>query len=294
MNILFDRELLHSYFKGSNTLPISQFRLLQSLFTNEENNYVMNRVFWNFVMETISEDDPKSDLYRQFFLKLMNDGRIITIKVDLDGNYKDTFEKLILSYQSNDANKGSTFLILNLKHDTAIGHPNVASIEEVKKPNKHWLFYNLAAFSPNSITVRYFDFNTNKEIIDFLDAAYTLIHKPDVVWIFDRYRNLDHECFNFLISKVRFHYITASVNKGQGRSVISEMSRKLKSNAVFIAPSNQLHERRVLIKDLIVETDEDFSNLSKDRETWKIDITCCNKTSISLLNKTGKFTRLVS
>jgi hypothetical protein len=293
MDIFIIKDLLHSYFNNKFSTLESR-RLISATFSNPKNRFLMNKNYWDIIIKEVDPDDPKLDLYHQFFLQLQSESQILNIKsnTDFEKEFAKSLETIISDYKKDAEIEDLIFVILGKDEHTDVKNSNYAVLSKIKKPNKHWIYFQIASLNPNTLTVRYYDFKTNKEIKSFLESLYNLVNKPKIAWIFDRYRNVEHFCFDALVGKVKFHYMTLNFDKFENQTVVNTISKKLKSSIVFSAHGSKIHERRLILGNLIVEVDDDFLNITADRNTWKMDICCCGHTSQELLKKQAFFKRV--
>ena len=114
------------------------------------------------------------------------------------------------------------------------------------------------------------------------------MHKEfEEVVIIDRQTNLNHNLYNLLIEKeVKFKYYTLNADLTDALIV----KNKLKKYHIFNTNNTDLiHERIVIIKNLIITLDEDPFNI-EHRNTWLITIQLCsNSTNKILSEKCDKF-----
>lgn len=163
-------------------------------------------------------------------------------------------------------------------------------VEKIDKPNYHWIIFNLACYNPQPITLRYADFKSEAQIEQTFNFLLKCVQRPSFVDIYDKQVNLNHNLFEGIRNKVHINYYT-----GYGRGVDDDIEKteNLKKHfrrvKVLKTKSQYIHERKVIIKSLMIECDDDFWNLTLDRPNWKIDLTYCKTVTTKLADKQQHF-----
>lgn len=292
MDLLLHKDLILQYFKNLNRLDLDgNEQYVEKIMKNNNNNFLLSRNIITHLKEIIPKDDPVRNFFEQFILKIISERRVTNPPPSSDCyNYEEEF-----MYLSQNHANDLLFIIsfYNYRYlESKLS--NIASIININKPNFHWVVVNLAANSPLPITVRYFDFNSNTEINHFFEIIFNLPSKINVINIFDRNCNLGHSYFDSIINKgILIRYYTAQ------KRIFSDTvfcrnqikSKFINRYSMFITDIHNIHERRIIFNNLIIDTDEDFWNLEFDRPTWKIDITYCELTANELLKKRSLFRR---
>jgi len=168
-------------------------------------------------------------------------------------------------------------------------------LNEISKPNLSWIICELAG-NPNGLSVRYFDFQSEEEIDNFFKDIFLLPQDIDEVFIFDRQCNLNHNRFDALRKrKPRVRYLTArGINQTDNLANKRALEQKFGTRSeLFLCRRENIHERRIIINSLIIESDDDFYNILLERRTWKIDILCCKETAKKHLLKVSSSQKML-
>lgn len=281
MDILLHHDCFQEYIKSLLEPARSvDYVILTSIINNPHHRFLFNKQLEKLISEAIEKDHPLRNFYELFIVNFIN-GKIIPIEI----NDEELYQNLDSKYKEI-STKAKSGTYLKFSFDRVINdHVSFVEIKKSKKPNKEWLYTSLAVSCNNSVTVRYNDFENVNQIVALLESAYEITNDYEFVNIFDRNQNLDHRIFDWFLGRSRIEYLTMRMPKHQINSFLAELRGKFIRAHVYVAAAVNIHERRILLKGLIVEFDDDFQNITPDRPTWKIDITCCDMTAKSFLEK---------
>lgn len=287
MDIIVAPDIFTHHINKYLTFPKTNIDIqIRGILENENNTVVINKAYVEYIEETINEN--LHDFYSLYMTELINKK---SIKVS-STKYKDKIELLQLMYDEYKANhmKPKTiFFIISIYKSNNIGSDRSACLELINKPNFHWLTFKLLESNPSTITVRHFDFKDNKEIEQFF-SDYYFIANHDNVKIYDRYLNLNHRYFSTFSQVSNVEYFTTldinDINYKRKKESLRKTFNRLKC---YSSHKNNIHERKIIVGNLILETDEDFRNITVARNTWKIDVCYCSNSVKGIYRKNVLF-----
>lgn len=261
--------------------------LLLGILNNQCNRVVINKTLQQLISDEIPGGHPLRNFYELFVAQLIND-RGVVINSNNESELDEVLEEIDIYYADTLPlnRKSGTYAKVSYNEFASLSNLNFASLQRSQKPNSNWIICNLAYLCPNSLTLRYSDYNNINEVLSSLNVIYGLANKKTFVNIFDRHQNLEHRLFDWFIGKCRVEYLTMRTPIVVVNDFVLRLRNKFTRAHVYVANNNNnIHERRVLFEGLSIEFDDDFINIDPARPTWKIDITCCETQSEIHLNK---------
>lgn len=290
MDLLIHSDFLIEYFDGifkSNMLEIQKYA--SEIVSNETNSIILNK---NIVVEYENKLNEHFNNNLDSIYPFLNEllARKIEVERHLESNdvYKDTE----MGYLSNQKYAQSVlYTNISICSSNSLKNKYSCILSEIKKFNKNWLIAQLARLKNDSLTLRYFEFNNDLEIQNLFKELFILSDRHSEIYIYDRQTNFDHKLFDSFKNTHSVHYYTAFSN-----AIDKAVDQKIKTNfkrvKIFKIQKNLIHERKILIKDLIIEVDNDFWNIKHTEPTWKIDISLCVDIYTKLITKNVRFKRV--
>jgi hypothetical protein len=260
---------------------------IDSIIENNLNKLVLCKKQLDYIESKILDGKLK-EYFRLFIAEVIN-SRKVSPNVSLSTNDDDIYNSILDGYAELNESHKSDFCFCFKKKEEKSNSTNDCIFEEYKKPNMHWLGYNIAAYSPRATTVRYYDFSDDSEINSVIEFYVKRINKAPIISIFDRYLNLDHSVFSSFSNNYLVHYYTAQQSASQNNENIKNLRKKIKRLKMFVGARDIIHERRIIINNLLIEFDDDYWNISVNKNTWKIDITYCPTTVTNIQKKVNCF-----
>jgi len=294
MDLFLDKEVLLYYFNNLFNPSRDEIKVtIERMLNNPKNRFLISESIIDCIESSLNSDELIID-YFHGFVKSTIDGSIINLENYNNRdkrNYNDEFRSLISSYH------GTFISCIFLNPETTVQVEIPFSIlSKISKPNLSWIIRELAS-NNNGLSVRYFDFKTDNEIKTFFKDIFHLPLCIDEVYIFDRQCNLNHDRFDELIKrKPNLKYFTARENSFaedlvNKRTVTNKFGP---SSELYVSRRENIHERRIIIGSIIIDSDDDFYNILCERRTWKIDVICCNDTASKHLNKMSLFQKMLN
>jgi len=291
MDILLNTNILVEYIDGSfKPNKSAKEELLSRIIENNSNSFLLNKNIINEYENLLKNHlgDRIDSLYP--FLENLITNKSIRIRANNADKSNDIYDDIESAYFSdNNYMTSIVYSNISITREASLNNKYSCIIDEIVKPNIHWLISELAGGKNNSMTVRYFDFNSNNEIKGIFNDLFTLSDRYTLVLIYDRHTNFEHGLFDCIKETHNIQYYTSySRYNGDKNKEIKDNFRRVK---IFKSSKKNIHERRLIVKDLIIETDNDFWNIRCDEPTWKIDISICNQTAQELIKKNRMFKR---
>jgi len=287
MDLLISPSLIESYFANIFKSPKTEFdRDVSALLNNPLNRFVISKDYIDLLQKNTSKSDIAS-IILPFLGEMINNQ---TLRIQGEGLTKeeDIINSIDNGYQLIEQNmKKSAYLIVSSKDRKT---NNSINFTNLSKPNKNWIFFKLCCHHPTPLTVRYYEFNNDKEIEEAVKAVLILQGENSIINIVDRQTNFGHSLFNSFRQKNLVHYYTSdrSINEN-----VDDFKLTFKRLKVFTDKPKNVHERRIFSKDILVEIDDDFQNVSVSRTTWKFELIYCPIVVSKLTAKLSKFKRLI-
>jgi hypothetical protein len=261
---------------------------IENLLSNGSNRVILSRKLIELLEISINKNPHIENFAKPFLAYLINNQSTTVAPSAEAKSEKDILMTMFANYNMLPAKtRRDVMLSISSLSTNSIGKKNSIVIELVVKPNFHWIWFKLASYSPTAISLRYFDFSNNQQIAEAFDQVLQIPHAPTSVDIYDRQANLTHNYFNSL-KNIFINYYT-SLKDRDGNAKVRDIKNYFRKVNIYDSSSKNIHERRIVFSNLIIESDEDFPNLTFDRPTWKIDFTYSADTSLEISKKKQLF-----
>ena len=283
MKILLGKDVIDSLFSKSN----SKIRnLLNNIVYNESLKISFSKTY----IDLLDSNEDSGEFFKGLIQELYDTDRIVIEKCHLKPKPNEEFELLALS--CND----SFFIPIIVNDDPAF--KNVKSLlvlNGLKKNEKAWIIKEL--LSKSIYNVSYQDFLADNEIENFFSNLFCVYNFLKEVVIFDREIN---SSLLSTIKGVNVKYYTYSKRGKQydvdrqtaKNNLKKELGGKLK--LFYTNDLRILHERKIIIENLIITIDNSRSNLTIKEPTWEITVTIDEEKASRWKSKTRSFTEVTS
>lgn len=253
-------------------------RLRQNIFETKNNLIVFNVDFVNAIEEIIDVDHELRDVSNQFIKKIIDNIGEISLKAEVKSDT--TRSDLIFAQLCKTKTYDDIVIGLSEDKDGIDGFDKVLNLSNVYRGNKNYIFSKL--LTNEVCLVRHSDYNSRQDIISTFETIFKIYDKLEIVNIIDRYVNLNHNLYNYLIqASPQINYFTL---RADGSSNIS-LKRKFQKYQIYNTNNpDHIHERSIIITDLIVTIDEDPMYL-EHRDTWTITMQISPELSNEIIEK---------
>lgn len=291
MDILLSTEILVEYFDGLfQPKKTTDSLLITKIIENDSNSFIINKELIDEYEGLLKQQfgDNIDNIYP--FLEEIISNHSINVRTDttvLSDNLYNNIEDTYLADSS--LMKSIVYSNVSISKDNSLENQYSCIINEISKPNIHWLISEMASGKNNSMSVRYFDFNSDTEINALFRNLFRLSNRHTLAYIYDRQTNFTHKIFDEIKDTHLIHYYTSFSRFDRDKN--QEIKSNFRRVKIFKSKNKNIHERRVIVKDLIIEADNDFWNIRVDEPTWKVDISICFQTSQELTQKNYLFRR---
>lgn len=291
MDILLNLDVYKTFLESRSKFPKSDLeRAIVSLIENKNNYFIISKALIEKIEESV-KGNQNLEAFIQPFLSHIIDTQCINIPAEKGCTKNvDIVKSMDDNYQQSGVKKSDLYFNISIAVSDSLNNKNSIIISKIKKPNFHWVFFNLACYHPLPITIRHSDFSSNLEVEQVFNMLLHSLQNPSFVDIYDKQVNLDHNLFNGIKSGLQVNYYTCY---GRGFGDDLEKTQDLKSFfrrvRVLKAKAKYIHERKIVIKSLLIECDDDFWNLTIDRPNWKVDITYCKSQVMKISEKQRYF-----
>jgi hypothetical protein len=256
--------------------------MLLSIFYNSNVKWVLNKDYLNN-LESIIENQ---DTLQQLIKELSDNNRLESIRTK---SYSGT-KSLI-----NEMAKPLVFpLTIEYNDELSADEDEYYIFKKINRPNKHFVGFELLA---KSITqVSFSDFSDVTDVESFFSMiSDTIIRRFSISYVFNR--DIENQLIGCLKGKT-VHYFTL-VKRGHHKlEDARENLRDLKNvcggkTKVFFTRNPRLiHERKVLIENVLITCDNAFSNLIPSEPTWSLTVSFNPETFTEWLSKKSEFSLL--
>lgn len=291
MNLIVDKEIFIEYlesigqrFRNKNVLDLIQ------IFENEDNIFLISKYLIERVELEISKNPQLINEFQAFITHIVYEKRFISQslgKAEVESN------EIIEIFNKNiETTETFVFLKQNRVCYNSIKQ-NCCFFNDIIKPNKNWIILKLA--SQRSLSVRYLDFNNNLEIHNFFKDYFDFNKNSNEVIILDSYCNLHrHNLFSPIVGNgQKVSIYTSSFRKTEFEKGILRKEVKnhfnSKTSVKFSSDKSLIHERTIMINNIILEINHDFAEVKRSNRNWKIDISYDYTLKQETLSKCNKY-----
>lgn len=265
MKILLGQDVLHGLFVG---LSNKEKLLLSNIVFNNTVKICFSKTYLNLLEKSGINQD-----YFQALIKELNDENRIEIEKCCGKTLCDDEFKQIATN-----NQDSFFIPVVIKDDSKFnGVKSLLVLEKSKKNNIEWIKKEL--LTKSILSVCYKDFNNDNEIKTFFDSLFLIPKFIREVYVFDR------EQTSTVITKAQGNHIKYYTFMGSSHKYILDRQNARKSlrrelggrlRLFYTSDPRVLHERKIIIENLIITTDNSRNNLTTAEPTWEITV-CIDK-----------------
>jgi hypothetical protein len=175
---------------------------------------------------------------------------------------------------------------------------NISFLEKIRKPNKHWLLFEIAANHPSKASINHFDCTVKAEIQGVFDTIFKISvpNKTRRIVVFDRLQSdgISHTYFKELRQNNTDYYTLKTVH-ANGASA-NQRKINLKSalgniTKMYIAKAkSKTHDRKIVAEKFIIFVSDDFHSLDIGVGNWTIDVQYCPEQAQKWLNDCSDYT----
>lgn len=294
MHLIIEKEILEIYFSKCNPgTKDENTRLIKNIFEDDGNTFLLTENMFE-KMAFYFSSNHKLELYFQMFIQDISDNKRYmkcssSIKKDEPEEILEIFENkqqdldclFILAVACNDSYKK-----LIDKYSC-----HLCFFNNIQKANKCWLIFQL--LSNKTLSLRYSDFSSNKEIENVFNLFFRLPLISKDISILDSYC---HPNIIFQSIKKNGYSITFYTScYGKTPNELTFLRSSIKTSygsstkIKFSSDKKVLHERTIAMGDFILESNHDFSEIKRENENWKIDITYSSTIKKEIENKTLRY-----
>lgn len=275
-------DILIEYFKSRKKFDKSMIEFnIQSIIENPNNTVIVSKSYLDFLEDIFKKDSIFYDSYTNFFTEIIDN----SLKCEIFNLTKEaTIEKEFINI-ANNCNRTSIALSDADKGFTLINYISIKNYDSCLKTK---LFINL--LKERKHILRYSDFESKNQIIDFFNSLYNLPKRINSVIIFERYANVNHPYFDFFNDnniEVRYYKLNANLIDGNA------LKKKFKRVSLFNTSNQDLiHERSIIFDNFVINLDEDPFCLDAVRKTWTIAVEYSDKAVNDLTLKCKEFNKV--
>lgn len=254
---------------------------LVSIIENPFNKIVISKKYLGFLDEVFT---PDSELYNDYstFMTYLIDGKSEIVESNNSKSIDDELEHI-----SNSCNT-ATISIFENSHKQNRKIRTYLCLDKVGDCPKSKVFLGL--LKDRKAIVRYNDFDSNATLKVFFNEIFNLPRNVSSTTIIERYANTNHSYFDFFEKNkilVKYYKHRATISDG------NTLKGKFKRIELYNTTNGELiHERLIVLGNLIINLDEDPMNLDVSRKTWTITITYSYDEAQNLLKKCNDFAKV--
>lgn len=297
MHVILYLDFLEKFILSrQNPFPSTSDYLRIKIVENPDNVIVYSPKYVNFLHDYFESTQYYTD-FSMFMLRLMDNeekGKSIKsckISVNAEQEFISICNTLVQDFS------------ISISEATLSSVPHSYSIASINKPNKHWLFCNIAA--NHSLAIERHDFNSEQEIQIIFDSMFNHRTRILQVYYFDRYCNLNkHQRFKNLYNKsTQVDVYTFGSNQGSPPVAMTQIELEgikrqiirnfgLPCNVHYTRSPLQIHQRRIMFNNFIIKPDHDFAFLDMANQGWTINVSYCRNNFAKYVIETTKYTAI--
>lgn len=267
IEVILDKSFIHDFGDINSKLG----RHIEKILLNENNIFIINELLIEYIDCNINDNARYK--WESYFTYLSDSKKFKTSKKNsLDTNTifsempKQFDYVVVLKSKSGVSSDNNS---CNLKSD---------SINDIA-------FRDL--LEKNQITLRNFSFDSNNSIKVFFEKLFNCSKTNNRIIIISRYNNFDCDLIEVLKNRfVKKTYWTTYKGNPDPSTDMRYLQRQL-GNSLLLYTGNkeQIHERKFLLGNLIVEFDDDFNKITIDADTWTCNCSVDQKLATNLRSK---------
>lgn len=246
IEVILDKTFINNF----GDITSDRGRSIDKILLNENNIFIINASLLKYIEEHININ--YKDKWENYFTYLSDNNHLISSNTDtLDSN-------IIF----NEAPKQYDYSII-LSDSDNINTCNI-SINTINNT----LFKEL--LENGKCTFRNTNFNTHDEIKLVFEKLFYCSKTTHRIIIIARYNHFDCDIINILKSKFNKKTFWTTYKGSNDPSTNLTLLRQQLGNSLLLLTGNneQIHERKLIIGNLIVEFDDDFNKITYDCDTW--------------------------
>lgn len=278
MKVLLGKDVVDCYTGSSD-------KKLNSIIGNIIFNTSLKVCFSNSYLDLLESKSENLDVLQALIKELKDDDRLSIEKSFSKSKAEDEFKELAIN------TKESFFIPIILDDEKSMSSlKSLLVLRKSKKINKEWI--TTEVLSKNVCCVCYQDFKDDKEIEVFFSHLFTIANYLKEVCVFDR-----EHCAS-LLTKIKGSHIkyftcckSGPNNSFERQTKQTELQSALGGKLKMFYTSNPrvLHERKIIIENLVITIDNSRNNLTVNEPTWEITITLDQSKAKKWIEKTKAF-----
>jgi len=274
IEVILDKSFINDFGNINSELG----RLIEKILLNENNVFIVNDELFTYIENTI--DGNIKFKWEDYFTYLSDNNKI---KVS-QNNTLDT--KIIF----NEGQKEFDYVIV-LKNEHGIASDDSSCNLQLNSTND--IFFR-DLLEKNQISLRNFHFDNNTSIKNFFKKLFNCSKTNQRVIIIARYNNFGCDLIEELKNKFRqkSFWTTYKGHFDPSTNFSNLQSQLGNSLMLFTGNNSQIHERKIIIGNLIIEFDDDFNKITADVDTWKCDCSVDKNLAVNLKSKQSRLRRI--
>lgn len=251
LEIILDKTVIDDF--GSFSM---QGRILEKILLNDNNLFIISKKLLIYIEEKLS--GAILERWENLFLYLHDNNKLKSIQ-----NY-DTLnvDEIYASIGNTD---NYVFVLKNIS--SPINDNEYTCYLKDSSLNNNFL---IKILQTNQVTFRSSDFNSNAQIDNFFTKMITCSKTNKEVIIIARYNNFSCTLIEKVKAKfIKKEYWTTLKNNNCSTNNVALMKMKLGSTLkVFTGTNKDIHERKIIIGNMLLEFDDDFDKIKSSLHTW--------------------------
>lgn len=277
VEVILDKSIIHDYGDIHNHVH----RKLIQIFYNENHIFILNRQVIQYFNQNVSNDHKEQ--WELLFTYLSDNNKFFSSQTDTL-NSEDIFLENPKKYD---------FSIILANNQSPSLHVRKCELKSTHISDL--LFLELLQFS--KMTFRYSNFRDDNEIENLFQKIFTCSKHINKIVIIARFGIVECKIIEFLRNKGNNkEYWTTRKRSSSGIDRTNDLRylrRHLGVNfECFYGRSEDIHERKIIMGNLILEMDDDFDKISKLYDTWVCNCLVNHETARNLMLKRSRLRKL--
>lgn len=231
-------------------------RELEKILLNENNRFIISTSLLDFIEGNPSYE--KINKWKHIFTFLSDTGKVYSIENCDTLNVDVIYDKIEVT--------DNIVIVLKNSNNASYSNDYTIYLDDTSFKNK----FILKILQTNQVTFRNTDFNSNAQINDFFRQLIFCSKTNKSIVIISRYNKFNCELIDIVKSKFqkKEFWTTLKEDNCETNNVMAMKLRLGTFLKIYTGNNRQIHERKIIIGNLILEFDDDFDKIKSSITTW--------------------------
>ena len=268
IEIIIDKNFIDDFGKYSN-----EGRNIEKIFLNEKNIFIISGCLLIYIEDNL--EGKNLVRWKELFQFLSDNNKLKSLPgqntLDVDSIY------------SSINNTDNIIIILTNSIITRTSNDHICYLKDEETDNS----FLIKILQTNQITFRSSDFNTNSKLNGFFKKMFACSKTSNRILLISRYANFNCPLIELLKTKFpnKDYWTTLKYDNCESNNVtFLKLRLGATSLKIYTGAATLIHERKIIIGNMIFEFDDDFNKIKSSTLTWSC--TCIiNSDTVSILRQ---------